>query len=199
MRRLSKEQMQEETPVKEQEQQEPTEDTEPEQSPQTTAESQPEPAKKSSPAEPEKTPEQLLQEEVDQLSDKLLRTMAEYDNFRKRSQRERDAIYPQATASAVGQFVPILDTFERALSAPCSDEEFKKGVEMILQNFKETLEKLGVESFGEAGETFDPNLHNAVMHIEDPEKGEGVIVEVFQRGYKMGDRIIRHAMVQVAN
>jgi len=111
---------------------------------------QPEPTGEPKPEEPkpEKTEPQLLQEKVDELNDRLLRTMAEYDNFRKRSQKEKEAIYPQATAAAVAQFVPILDTFDRALSAPCADEEFKKGVEMILQNFKDVLAKMGVEEFG---------------------------------------------------
>lgn len=147
----------------------------------------------------EKTQEQLLQEKVDNVNDKLLRTIAEYDNFRKRSQREKDAIYPQATAKAVEKFLPIIDTIERALSVECSDEEFKKGVEMILQNFKDALENLGVEEFGEAGEQFDPEKHNAVMHVEDEEHEANSIAAVFQKGYCLNDKIIRHAMVQVAN
>ena len=148
---------------------------------------------------PQKTEAELLQEKVDSLNDKLLRTVAEYDNFRKRSQREKDAIYPQATAKAVEKFLPIIDTIERALSVNCSDAEFKKGVEMILQNFKDVLEKLGVEEFGEAGEQFDPEIHNAVMHVEDEEHEANTIATVFQKGYRMDDKIIRHAMVQVAN
>lgn len=149
--------------------------------------------------EPEKAEAEKLQEQIEALNDRLLRTMAEYDNFRRRSQREKEAIYPQATAAAVAQFVPILDTFDRALGAPCSDMEFKKGVEMILTNFKEVLKKLGVEEFAEAGEPFNPEMHNAVMHVEDDSQEAGVIAEVFQKGYRMGDRIIRHAMVKVAN
>lgn len=151
------------------------------------------------PPQPEKNPGELLEEQVSQLNDRLLRTMAEYDNFRKRSQREKEAIYPQATAAAVAQFAPIIDTFERALSAPCSDVEFKKGVEMILQNFKDVLFRLGVEEFGAAGEPFDPGMHNAVVHIEDESLEANTIVEVFQKGYRLGDRIVRHAMVKVAN
>lgn len=156
-------------------------------------------AKESKPEQPEKTQEELLQEKVDSVNDKLLRTIAEYDNFRKRSQREKDAIYPQATAKAVEKFLPIIDTIERALSVECSDEEFKKGIEMILQNFKDVLESLGVEEFGEAGEQFDPEKHNAVMHVEDEEHEANSIVAVFQKGYCLNDKIIRHAMVQVAN
>ncbi len=151
------------------------------------------------PEVPEKSQEQLLQEEVDSLNDQLLRVRAEYDNFRKRSQREKENIYPQATASTVSQFLPVLDAFERAVEAPCSDEEFKKGVEMILHNFQEILGKLGVEEFGQAGDPFNPDLHNAVAHVEDETAEANVIVEVFQRGYKMGDRVVRHAMVKVAN
>lgn len=166
-----------------------------------TQKAQTEPTGEAKPEEPkpEKTETELLQEKVDELNDRLLRTMAEYDNFRKRSQKEKEAIYPQATAAAVAQFVPILDTFDRALSAPCADEEFKKGIEMILQNFKEVLAKMGVEEFGAPGEQFDPERHNAVMHIEDDSFAENSIVEVFQRGYRIGDRVVRHAMVKVAN
>ena len=148
---------------------------------------------------PAKSETQLLQEKVDELNDKLLRTMAEYDNFRRRSQREKEAIYPQATASVVALIVPVVDTVERALASPCSDAEFKKGVEMILHNFQQILGQLGVAEFGEAGDVFSPELHNAVMHVEDDQAEAGTIVEVFQKGYKLGDRIIRHAMVKVAN
>ena len=148
---------------------------------------------------PQKSQAELLQEKVDNLNDKLLKTIAEYDNFRKRSQREKDAIYPQAIAKTVEKFLPIIDTIERALSLECSDAEFKKGVEMILQNFKDVLENMGVEEFGEAGEQFDPEKHNAVMHVEDEEHEANSIVAVFQKGYRLDDKIIRHAMVQVAN
>ena len=95
--------------------------------------------------------------------------------------------------------MPVADTIERALAAPCADEEYKKGVEMILQNFNDILAKMGVEAFGAPGDTFDPQVHNAVMHIEDEAAGAGSIVEVFQKGYRLGERIIWHAMVKVAN
>lgn len=182
--------------------QEPGPDTvEGSQEPETAAQESQAPQEEGQAPEPpaEKAEAEKLQEQVDSLNDRLLRTMAEYDNFRRRSQREKEAIYPQATAAAVSQFVPILDTFDRALGAPCGDEDFKKGVEMILTNFKEVLTKLGVEEFAEAGEPFDPEMHNAVMHVEDENLETGVIAEVFQKGYRMGDRIIRHAMVKVAN
>jgi len=148
---------------------------------------------------PEKTEEDKLREQIEVLNDRLLRTAAEYDNFRRRSQREKDEIYPRATVAAVAQFVPVLDNFERALSTPCMDEEFKKGVEMIHQSFQDALKKLGIEEFAEAGDPFNPEMHNAVMHIEDSSLDSSVIVEVFQKGYRLGDRVIRHAMVKVAN
>ncbi len=148
---------------------------------------------------PEKTEEEKLQEQIEVLNDRLLRTAAEYDNFRRRSQREKDEIYPRATVAAVAQFVPVLDNFERALSTPCADEDFKKGVEMIHQSFQDALKKLGIEEFAEAGDPFNPEMHNAVMHIEDSSLDSSVIVEVFQKGYRLGDRVIRHAMVKVAN
>ena len=140
-----------------------------------------------------------LKEQLSQLNEKYVRMLAEYDNFRKRSQKEKDAIYPRATADTVGKFLPIIDNFERAMSAPCADETFKKGMDMIFQSFMNTLKSLNVEMIGEAGETFDPQLHNAVMHIEDDKYGENEIVMVLQKGYRIGDRVVRYAMVQVAN
>ncbi len=140
-----------------------------------------------------------LKEEYAALNEKYMRMLAEYDNFRKRSQKEKDAIYPRATADTVEKFLPIIDNFERAMSAPCADETFKKGMDMIFQSFMSTLSGLNVEIIGKAGETFDPNLHNAVMHIEDDNYGDNEIVMVLQKGYRIGDRVVRYAMVQVAN
>ena len=140
-----------------------------------------------------------LKEQLSQLNEKYVRMLAEYDNFRKRSQKEKDAIYPRATADTVEKFLPIIDNFERAMSAPCADETFKKGMDMIFQSFMNTLKSLNVEMIGQAGETFDPQLHNAVMHIEDDKYGENEIVMVLQKGYRIGDRVVRYAMVQVAN
>ena len=157
------------------------------------------PKETQAPEPPEKTEKQLLEEQIADLNNKLLRTLAEYDNFRKRSQREKDALAPITTASVLAQFLPVVDIVERALAAECSDGEYKKGVEMILTSFKETFSRLGAEEFGEAGEQFDPNLHNAVMHVEDEALQANTITEVFQKGYKLGERIIRHAMVKVAN
>lgn len=140
-----------------------------------------------------------LTKKYQELNDKYLRLIAEYDNFRKRSQKERDEIYPSATAAAVGKFLPVLDNFERAAAFPHSDDEFGKGFDMIFQSFKEILTAMGVEEIGEAGEGFDPDKHHAVMHIEDENLGENVVATVLQKGYKLGDKVIRYAMVQTAN
>jgi len=146
-----------------------------------------------------KTELELLKEQYEQLNDRLLRTFAEYDNFRKRAAKEKESIYPDATANAVEKFLPIYDNFERALACECSDPEFKKGIEMIFASFKQVLQKFNVEEIGAVGETFNPALHNAVMHVKDDSKLENEIVEVFQKGYKIGDRVLRYSMVKVAN
>ena len=140
-----------------------------------------------------------LKQEFDALGDKYVRLVAEYDNFRKRSQREKESIYPDATVAAVNNFLAVADNFERALAVECADESYKKGYEMTYQSLVDAMAKLKVESFGAVGDKFDPNTHNAVMHIEDSEVDAETIVEVFQKGYRLGDRIIRHAMVKVAN
>lgn len=147
----------------------------------------------------EKAELEKLRDDYTALNDKYLRLMAEYDNFRKRSQRERDAIYPEATAAAVTAFLAVADNFERAVAAECSDAEYKKGTELVFQSLKDSFAKLNVEAFGEAGDKFDPNCHNAVMHVDDESLEAETVVEVFQKGYKLGDRIVRHAMVKVAN
>ena len=147
----------------------------------------------------EKTELEKLQDEIAAVNDKYLRLMAEYDNFRKRSQRERDAIYPEATASAAAAFLAVADNFERAIAAECADAEYKKGAELVFQSLKDSFAKLNVEAFGEVGEKFDPNCHNAVMHVDDENIETETVVEVFQKGYRLGDRIIRYAMVKVAN
>ena len=140
-----------------------------------------------------------LQKQISELNDKYMRLIAEYDNYRKRSQKEKDAIYPDAVAATVEKFLPLSDNFERAMSFECKDEEFKKGMVMIENSLSDIFKGLNVESIGEAGEQFDPNMHNAVMHIDDESLGENVITDVFQKGYKIGDKIIRFAMVKVAN
>lgn len=147
----------------------------------------------------EKDPLSELQKKFDQLDDQYKRLAAEFDNYRKRTQREKDAIYPDAVANTVKGFLNLADGFERALEAPCADPEFKKGVEMTCRMLFDQFEKLGVEPVGAPGEAFDPRFHNAVMHVEDGETGANAIVEVFQKGYKIGERVLRYAMVKVAN
>ena len=133
------------------------------------------------------------------LNDRYLRLCAEYDNFRKRSQKEKDALYGDVRANTLREFLPVYDNLVRALAQPTEDEAYKKGVEMIMAQFKATMEKLGVTEMDCLGKTFDPAFHNAVMHVEDAEKGENEIVEVFQQGFMLGDKVIRFAMVKVAN
>ena len=131
--------------------------------------------------------------------DKYLRLLAEYDNYRKRSQKEKETAWTTAKADTAKEFLPVYDNLERALKQETADEAYAKGVQMIMTQFKTTLEKLGIQEIPALGETFDPNLHNAVMHIEDENLGENVVAEVFQTGFQTGDKIIRHAMVKVAN
>lgn len=141
-----------------------------------------------------------LTAELNEKKDQLLRVMAEYDNFRKRSQKEKEQAYGDSKASTVSEFLPVYDNFMRAMAADATDlESYKKGMEMIFNQFGETLKKIGVESFGEKGDEFDPNIHNAVMHAEDDDLPENSVAEVFSTGYKMGDRIIRPAVVKVVN
>ena len=128
-----------------------------------------------------------------------LRTLAEYDNFRKRSAKERENIYADVRADTVVKFLPVYDNLVRALAQATEDEAYRKGVEMIMAQLEEILAKLGVEAIPAVGEVFDPKLHNAVMHVEDESCGEGIIVEEFQKGFRMGDKIIRFSMVKVAN
>lgn len=142
---------------------------------------------------------EALVKEKAALNDKYLRLCAEYDNYRRRSQKEKDNLYSEIRAGAVQQFLPVYDNLERALKQGTEDEAYRKGVEMIMTQFNTTLEKLGVQKIESLGQTFDPNKHNAVMHVDDESLGENVIVEVFQEGFAMGDKVIRFAMVKVAN
>ena len=132
-------------------------------------------------------------------SDAYLRLLAEYDNYRKRSQKEKDSLYADIKADTVTKFLPVYDNLVRALNQGTEDEAYRKGVEMIMNQFCQTLEKLGVTRTESLGQKFDPKFHNAVMHVEDEEKGENEIVEVFQEGFMLGDKVIRFAMVKVAN
>lgn len=134
----------------------------------------------------------------DELNDKYLRMMAEYDNFRKRSQRERDSIYASAYEEALKEFLPMSDNLQRSL-AYAGTENFAKGIEMIVNQFSDTLKKLGIEEYGKRGDPFDPNIHNAVMRTDDDSLGENTVAEVLQKGYRKGDKILRFAMVKVAN
>ena len=131
--------------------------------------------------------------------DNYLRLAAEYDNFRKRSQKEKDHIYNEGVSDTLKKFLPIYDNLERAMQQATADEAYKKGVEMIMTAMKDTLDKCGVTVYGEKGEGFDPALHNAVMHVEDDSLGENVIAQVFQKGFRIGDKVVRFAMVRVAN
>ena len=131
--------------------------------------------------------------------DAHLRIAAEYDNFRKRTVKEKDAAYGNGKADAVAKILPVYDNLERALNQPTEDAAYKKGVEMTMTELVKIFTGLGVEIFGEAGEHFDPSLHNAVMHTEDDRVGESTVTQVFQKGFKLGEKIVRFAMVQVAN
>ena len=131
--------------------------------------------------------------------DAHLRLAAEYDNFRKRTIKEKDAAYGNGKADTLAKLLPIYDNLERALNQPTEDAAYKKGVEMTMTDLVKIFTGLGVEIFGEVGDAFDPNLHNAVMHLDSEEHGENTIAQVFQKGFKIGDKVVRFAMVQVAN
>ena len=131
--------------------------------------------------------------------DAHLRLAAEYDNFRKRTIKEKDAAYGNGKAGAVEKLLPVYDNLERAVNQPCTDEAYKKGVEMTMTELVNIFTGLGVEIFGNVGDEFDPNIHNAVMHVDNEELGENTIAMVFQKGFKIGDKVVRFAMVQVAN
>ena len=150
--------------------------------------------KEEKPSELDAVKEQLAKEH-----DGYLRLAAEYDNFRKRSQKEKDDLYTVIKAETVGKFLPVYDNLERALAQETADEAYKKGVEMTMNQLVKVMEGLGVTSFGEIGEAFDPARHNAVMHVEQEGLGENVIAEVFQKGFIVGEKVIRFAMVKVAN
>lgn len=160
------------------------------------AEEQPEEAA----AEEKEAEENPLEKELANTKEQLLRLTAEYSNFRKRSEKEKQETFNFAKAETLKELLPAIDNLERALANEQQDfEGLKKGVEITYNGFINTFSKLGVEAFGDKGDIFDPNLHNAVMHIEDENFKDGEIVDVFQRGYKIGDKIIRPAMVKSAN
>ncbi len=141
-----------------------------------------------------------IRSQLSQVNDKLLRTLAEYDNYRKRTQKEKEAIYFDSKSEIVMKLLPVIDNFERAEKTEQPDfETYKKGIDMIFTQLTEAMKSLGVESFGETGDGFDPNMHNGVMHTDDENFGENVVADVFIKGYKMGDKILRPAAVKVAN
>ena len=148
----------------------------------------------------EETPEvNPWEEKYNAERDAHLRVAAEFDNFRKRTVKEKEASYGNGKADAVAKMLPVYDNLERALNQDTEDAAYKKGVEMTMNELVKIFTGLGVEIFGNVGEEFDPNLHNAVMHVENEELGENVIAQVFQKGFKIGDKVVRFAMVQVAN
>ena len=157
-------------------------------------------------AEPEETAVDPLLSELESLKDqvagqedKYLRLAAEYDNYRKRTAKEKESLWTDVKADTAGAFLPVYDNLERALKQDTADEAFKKGVEMTMNQLKTVLEKLGITEIEALGQPFDPTLHNAVMHIEDENFGENTVAEVFQAGFMLGDKVIRFAMVKVAN
>ena len=167
--------------------------------PEAEAAKQPEGKKAEAAKQQEASEFEKAQQALAQEHDSYLRLAAEYDNYRKRSQKEKDNLYTEIRSETVEKFLPVYDNLERALAQETQDAAFKKGVEMTMNQLVSVMEKLGVESFGAAGDHFDPQLHNAVMHIEDESLGKNVVAQVFQSGYRRGDRILRHAMVQQAN
>ncbi len=163
-----------------------------EQTPETTEETQQEAVEETVETNP-------FEEKYNAEHDSLLRLAAEYDNFRKRTIKEKEASYGNGKADAVAKILPVYDNLERALNQPTEDAAYKKGVELTMNELVKILTGLGVEIFGAPGDTFDPNLHNAVMHTEDESLPENTIAQVFQKGFKIGEKVVRFAMVQVAN
>ena len=138
--------------------------------------------------------------ELVEANDKYMRLFAEYDNFRKRTAKEKEGIYADAYIDALAQILPVLDNLERAAAFENADADaLRKGLELTLKSFSETLDKMGVKEIEALGKTFNPNVHNAVMHVDDDSFGESEIVEVFAKGYARGDKVLRHSMVKVAN
>ena len=162
--------------------------------------------KREAAAEPEETAVDPLLSELESLKDqvagqedKYLRLAAEYDNYRKRTAKEKESLWTDVKADTAGAFLPVYDNLERALKQETADEAFKKGVEMTMNQLKEVLTKLGITEIPAQGQPFDPKYHNAVMHVEDESLGQNVVAEVFQTGFQCGEKVIRFAMVKVAN
>lgn len=172
---------------------EKTENTEEAAAEQTESEVQPEQSEETASNEADK-----VAEELSAVKEQLVRTMAEYDNFRKRSQREKDALRADIIVNVTSKFLPVMDNLERALNADCADENYKSGVKMIYDSFMETLKGLGVEEIESDGADFSPNLHQAVQKIQSEEVESGKVAQTFAKGYKIGDKVIRFAVVAVA-
>lgn len=180
--------------------QQPLEEQAVEEATQTEPPETPEPpAEEPAPQEEQAAEVEKWKAAVAEQEDKFLRLCAEYDNFRKRTQKEKEGIYADATAKAVSALLPVYDNLERALKQETADEAYKKGVEMTMAGLRKAFESLGVTEIDAAGAPFDPNIHNAVMHVEDETLGENTVAEVFQAGFMLGEKVIRFAMVKVAN
>ncbi len=163
-------------------------------------------AKKKETQEQQEVKEEVLEEkteerdELAECKEQLLRTLAEYDNYRKRTAKEKEALRKECIADSVESFLPVIDNLHRAKESLASQEGVDtQGVELVLKQFEEIMASLGVEEILAEGQEFDPNLHNAVMHVEDENLGENMVAEVFSKGYRIGDRVIRHCVVKVAN
>lgn len=139
------------------------------------------------------------EKELEELTDRYKRVLAEFENYKKRSSKERESLYNSILGDVVGAFLPVVDNLENALKAETKDSEYKKGIELVLKQFKDILKSKGVEEIAGVGETFDPSQHEAVSSIQDPEKGVQEIVQEYRKGYKIGSKVIRHSMVVVAN
>lgn len=177
-----------EDPMKEERKEEPAETADTEDS-----------AEEKKPADEAAEKLEALQKQNTELSDKLLRQMAEFDNYRKRTTREKEEIGVVAKSKALTEILPVLDNFERAMQTECGDAEFRKGMELIFKSFVDALKKQGVEEIAAEGETFNPDLHYAVTTVEDDSFGPNTVAAVLQKGYCLGDKVLRHAMVSVAN
>lgn len=140
-----------------------------------------------------------IKQELEETTDRLKRIMAEFENYKKRSNKEREALYNSLLADIIASFLPVIDNLEKAVQAKTEDEGYKQGIELVLKQFVDVLTKFGVEEIKTVGETFDPEIHEAVSSIQDETKGEKEIVQEFRKGYKIGTKVIRHAMVVVAN
>ena len=149
--------------------------------------------------QPETVETESVDDRMAQQEDKYLRLAAEYDNYRKRTAKEKESLWTSAKAETAAAFLPVYDNLERAMKQPTADEAYKKGIEMTMNQLKEVFSKLGITEIPALGHTFDPNLHTAVMHIDDENLGENEVAEVFQAGFQCGEKVIRFAMVKVAN